>query len=1039
VNIFFISHCDSRDNSAMHVYAVAKALTDLGVQCMVCVPDRDASTIRSRDSSPFRIINYDEAYETDIIFTDGKGPDLIHAWTPRELVRKLAEHLASSCRCSYLVHLEDNEEVIVEHELGRTIDELDRLPPADLDRILLEHRSHPRRYRAFLAKSAGVTALIDRLLEFKPGDLPGLVFWPGFDPEFLTQVVAACDPNASGARDDETILVYNGNIHETNVEEVRSLFLSVLALRRSGRSVKLVKTGRNTVSNQPWIQEAIESGAVTDLGFLPRSELSSVLAAADILVQPGRSDKFNDYRFPSKLPEFFATGKPVILPRTNVGLAVRDGIDALVLAYGNAVEIAQKIELLMDDPAMASRIGAAGREFAFQHLTWSKNVLPLKDFYTRILTREVTVNRPGGWRATDSPGERSSCSPAKLICFYLPQFHPILENDKFWGKGFTEWTNVTRARPNFFGHYQPQLPADLGFYDLRVPEVLEEQALLAQQYGIHGFCFYYYWFGGRRVLDRPLDTMLRSGKPNFPFCLCWANENWTRNWDGAQDEILIAQDYSWDSCERFMRDVIPILRDPRYIRVRGAPVLLVYRVEQLPNALNVTRNWREICAEAGIGEIHLCAVQSFGLDDPRPYGFDAAVEFPPHTKHAFHDPWSFPGINPDFEGYLEDYPGVVRAQLARPWPDYLLYRGVMPAWDNTPRRGSKAHILVHSDVGTYENWLYEMVRQSLERTSQEPLVFINAWNEWAEGAYLEPDQQFGHDRLSATKRALREGSLSQASAIENADANPVGQLSPAGQLTMAHSTSSPLLHASRLYSCFPLKPLSYGTARDYCDSFDNLQSLATANGDLKDCQRPWVLKAILSKVRPKGRLLEIGAGEPIVADLLQQLGHEVWIVDPYDGSGNGPTRYEQYRSQYPNLRFVRSTFGDGLGEIEENSLDCIFSISVLEHVPRSALHSVFKGMRRFLRHDGSTIHAIDHVHKGNGAEEHLANLRCMMNGFGFQQEELDDLLAALSQDTETYYLSAESHNRWRAGVPYDQFPMRVCVSIQVVAEANRLC
>jgi len=1029
VNIFLISHCDSRDNSAMHVYGVATALTDLGVQCMVCVPDHDASTIRSRDSSPFKIVNYDEAYGTGAIFPDGNGPDLIHAWTPRELVRKLTEHLANSYRCRYVVHLEDNEEVIVENELGLTFDELCRLPPNDLDSMVPEHRSHPGKYREFLAGAAGVTALIDRLLEFKPEHLPGLVFWPGFDPEFLSQVASSAEShNRFGAGDDETILVYNGNIHETNASEVRSLFLAAQALRRSGRSVKILKTGRNSLIDQRWIQEAIESGAVIDLGFLPRSELSAVLAAADILVQPGRSDNFNDYRFPSKLPEFFASGKPVILPRTNVGQAVRDGAEALLLVYGNAIEIAQKIELLMDDPALASRIGAAGRGFALQHLTWSNNVPPLKDFYTRILTK------PEESPATESSEmETSFTSPAKLICFYLPQFHPIEENDKFWGKGFTEWTNVTRARPNFEGHYQPQLPSDLGFYDLRVPDVLEEQAQLARQYGIYGFCFYYYWFGGRRVLDRPLDSMLRSGKPDFPFCLCWANENWTRNWDGAQEEILIAQDYSWDSCERFIRDVIPILQDPRYIRVGSAPVLLVYRVEQLPNALNVTRRWRELCREAGMSEIHLCAVQSFGLDDPRPYGFDAAVEFPPHTKHVFCDPWSFPGIRPDFEGYLEDYTAVVRNQLARRWPDYQLYRGVMPAWDNTPRRGTKAHILVHSSPETYETWLHEMVQRSLKHSGQEPLVFINAWNEWAEGAYLEPDQQLGHARLMATRNALRRGPSGQTAGLQrNASAGP------AVQPNMSKPNNLNLKNAARTYSCFQLKPLSYGTVRDYCDSFDNLPALATANGDLKDCQRPWLLKAILSKVPAKGRLLEIGAGEPIVADLLQQLGHEVWIVDPYDGSGNGPTHYEQYRARYPDLKFVRAVFGDGLKELKDNSFDCIFSISVLEHVPCPALRSVFSGLRRYLKRDGSTIHAIDHVHRGNGAADHLVNLRYMMDGFGFQQSELDHLLAVMSDDTETYYLSAESHNRWRAGVPYDQFPMRVCVSIQVVAEAARI-
>jgi glycosyltransferase involved in cell wall biosynthesis len=1026
VNILFISHCDFHGNSAMHIYSIATALTELGVQCVICVPE-SASTVTSHGSPKFIVTSYQEAYETGIVFPDGKGPDLIHAWTPRELVRKLTERLAYTYRCSYLVHLEDNEEVILENELKLTYDELRHLPPDDLNAMVPEHRSHPRQYREFLAKAAGVTALIDRLLEFKPKDLPGLVFWPGFDAEFLRPPGSVEQShNRFGVRAGDTILVYNGNIHDTNAREVRSLFLAAQALRRCGRPISILKTGWNHVSDQSWIQEAIESGAVIDLGFVPRSELSSVVAAADILVQPGRSDKFNDYRFPSKLPEFFASGKPVILPRTNVGLSVRDGVEAVLLDHGNAVEIAQKIELLLDDPALASRIGAAGREFALRHLTWSKNVLPLKDFYARALTHSQSLTQV-------SPDEEAPLATlVKLICFYLPQFHPIEENDKFWGKGFTEWTNVTRARPNFEGHYQPQLPADLGFYDLRLPEVLEEQTRLARQYGIYGFCFYYYWFGGRRVLDGPLNSMLRSGQPDFPFCICWANENWTRNWDGAQEEVLIAQDYSGDSCERFIRDVIPIMQDRRYIRVGTAPVLLVYRANLLPNAPKVTRRWREICAEAGIPEVHLCAVQSFGIDDPRTYGFDAAVEFPPHTKHIPCDPWSFPGIDPNFEGFLEDYPGVVRDQLARPWPDYPLYRGVMPAWDNTPRRGTKAHILVHSDTETYENWLHEMVTRSLERPGHEPLVFINAWNEWAEGAYLEPDQQYGHARLLATRNALRRSPSGHVSSVQ--DEVPERPVAPPHMA----KPNNLIKDALRLYSCFPLKPLSYGTVRDYCDSFDNLTALATANGDLKDCQRPWVLKAILSKVRGKGRLLEIGAGEPIVADLLQQLGHEVWIVDPYDGSGNGPTQYEQYRSRYPNLKFVRAAFGDGLREIKEHSLDCIFSISVLEHVPRAALESVFCGMRRFLKRDGSTIHAIDHVHRGNGADEHLANLRCMINGFGFQQEELDHLLVAMSEDTETYYLSAESHNRWRAGVPYDQFPMRVCVSIQVVSEAIRL-
>jgi hypothetical protein len=520
-----------------------------------------------------------------------------------------------------------------------------------------------------------------------------------------------------------------------------------------------LKTGQTEV-HESWIDEGIGSGAVVDLGLLPRGDVRAVLAATDILVQPGRPDSFNDYRFPSKLPEFFASGKPVVLPHTNLGLAVRDGSEALLLDSGDAIEIAQKVELLMDDPALASRLGAAGKDFAIQRLSWRKNVAPLPDFYAHIL---------GGRRRRMEAEQQATAPPVKLIAFYLPQFHPIKENDEFWGKGFTEWTNVARAVPNFEGHYQPQIPADFGFYDLRVPEVLENQAELARQYGIYGFCFYYYWFAGRKLLERPLETMLDSGRPGIPFCICWANENWTRRWDGASADILIEQDYSSDLCDQFIRDVIPIMGDRRYIRVGDAPMLLVYRVNLMPNPREVAQRWRAICAEQGIEAIHLCAVQSFGIGDPRQYGFDAAVEFPPHTKRTLIEPRSFPGISPDFGGCLEDYRALVRNQLALPLPSYPLYRGAMPAWDNTPRRGNWARIFVHSTPELYEQWLSVLVRQSCERSAPDRILFINAWNEWAEGAYLEPDQELGRARLEATRNGLRRGSEGFATRLSNAE------------------------------------------------------------------------------------------------------------------------------------------------------------------------------------------------------------------------------------------------------------------------------
>jgi hypothetical protein len=242
----------------------------------------------------------------------------------------------------------------------------------------------------------------------------------------------------------------------------------------------------------------------------------------------------------------------------------------------------------------------------------------------------------------------------------------------------------------------------------------------------------------------------------------------------------------------------------------------------------------------------------------------------------------------------------------------------------------------------------------------------------------------------------------------------------------------------RYYGKFLLTPLSYATVRDFCDSYDYLYPLATANKDLKDSQRPWVLKAIISKLPVGSRLLEIGAGEPFVADILSRLGYRVWVVDPYDGSGNGPRQFGQFVRECPNITFLRDHFTDGLGQLEERSFDCIFSISVLEHVPMGDLVRLFAGLRKFLVPGGISIHAIDHVHRGNGAGEHLEKLRCIVEKLGFSRAGLDDLLERMSRDTETYYLSAESHNRWRAGVPYDKFPMRVCVSIQIVADGEKI-
>ena len=343
----------------------------------------------------------------------------------------------------------------------------------------------------------------------------------------------------------------------------------------------------------------------------------------------------------------------------------------------------------------------------------------------------------------------------RAIAFYLPQFHPIQENDEWWGKGFTEWTNVAKAVPNFRGHYQPRLPADFGFYDLRLPEVRQQQAALAKHYGLHGFCYYYYWFAGKKLLERPITEVLRSGSPDFPFCCCWANENWTRHWDGADREILIAQNPSRADDLMLIRDLLPFFRDRRYIRVDSKPLFIVYRIGALPDPRASAEIWRDYCRREGVGEIYLCAAKTYDTRDPARYGFDALVEFPPHQLHTPAAGDSIEVTSAQFSGTVIDYRQFVADRIAAKSPDYALHRTVMPGWDNTPRQPDRGLIFVNSSPEVYELWLREVTAQTVRtRPPSERLVFINAWNEWAEGAYLEPDRRYGHQYLEATRRAL---------------------------------------------------------------------------------------------------------------------------------------------------------------------------------------------------------------------------------------------------------------------------------------------
>jgi lipopolysaccharide biosynthesis protein len=363
----------------------------------------------------------------------------------------------------------------------------------------------------------------------------------------------------------------------------------------------------------------------------------------------------------------------------------------------------------------------------------------------------------------------TNSNDVKLIAFFLPQYHPIPENDEWWGQGFTEWTNVARGRPRFRGHDQPRVPADLGYYDLRVPEVREAQAQLAREHGIHGFCYYHYWFNGKRLLEQPFSEVLASGKPDFPFCLCWANENWTRAWDGGDREVLMGQQYNHEDDLAHIRSLVPALRDPRYIRVGGKALLLVYRTEVLPDPARTAEIWRSEARAAGAGELHLARVESFSSDvDPASIGFDAAVEFAPDWRQLgrpkFHDLWHRVAVKAGFadrwvlENIVTDYDELVERMMAKPAPGFRRIRCVTPGFDNSARRSRNAVVFMGATPDQYGRWLRAVIaaaRQSLP-AGEDKLVFLNAWNEWGEGNYLEPDLKWGRRFLEATRDALRD-------------------------------------------------------------------------------------------------------------------------------------------------------------------------------------------------------------------------------------------------------------------------------------------
>ncbi|MDR7221367.1 glycoside hydrolase family 99-like domain-containing protein [Aminobacter aminovorans] len=353
----------------------------------------------------------------------------------------------------------------------------------------------------------------------------------------------------------------------------------------------------------------------------------------------------------------------------------------------------------------------------------------------------------------------ASEAPAKtdvrLVAYYLPQFHPTAENDAWWGKGFTEWRNVARAFPVFDGHYQPRLPGELGYYDLRLPEIMRRQVELAKLYGISAFCFHLYWFGGRRLLEDPLDHYLATADLDLPFCLCWANETWSRRWSGREQDVLLAQRHSAEDDVAVIRGLDKYFRDPRYLKIDGKPVFTIYRASLFPDLKATIARWRAEMATLGYPGIYLIATNAFDFVGHEDVGFDALSEFPPHGIRT-------PNVESDMAvapikkgGRIRRYPDVVATEAAKRMGSGVIHPGVMPSWDNSARRPTSAQIYHGSTPALFEEWLGHAMKRAQANPANERLVFINAWNEWGEGAYLEPDLRYGYAYLDACAEALR--------------------------------------------------------------------------------------------------------------------------------------------------------------------------------------------------------------------------------------------------------------------------------------------
>jgi lipopolysaccharide biosynthesis protein len=561
--------------------------------------------------------------------------------------------------------------------------------------------------------------------------------------------------------------------------------------------------------------------------------------------------------------------------------------------------------------------------------------------------------------STLNPGVPSTPSqPVRIVAYYLPQFHPIPENDVWWGKGFTEWNNVTRAQPLFCYHRQPRLPADLGFYDLRMPEVREAQAELAQRYGVTGFCYYYYWFNGRGILRRPLDEMVSSARPDFPFMVCWANEPWSRNWDGGDREVLLPQEYAPGWARALARDIAPMLKDERYIRLAGRPMVAIYRIMHIPDRLDALNAFRDELRALGVGEVHIGGGWVGFTGDEEPYdnpticGLDSWFEFPPHRIAAKEMTGKLAELNPRFTGKIYSYRSAIDVALAERVTSAhdRRHAAVMVGWDNTPRRLLGAHAFHGATPALFRRWLRALVRDGEGQSADgERLIFINAWNEWAEGAYLEPDQDFGHAWLQAVASATgRDMTRVAVAAAPRRNISPIDRLPEAVTMPMDNKQWVDLLVRSaelQKVDGVILPPLPARAWQEMFVGSSDAHAIREAAGFQELVLRE--LAGLGHKVSDIDRVLDFGCGWGRHIRLWMNCipAANLFGAD-VDPDMIGFCRVSGLAAQF---RVVSPT---GPAPFEDGSFDLIYAYSVFSHLSEQAHISWVEEFHRILRPGG---------------------------------------------------------------------------------------